>query len=75
MNIWEGRKKRKGNKPQETLNDRQQTKGWWRETGGGWNKWVRGINKGTCWDEHGVLYVSDESLGSIPETNTALYAK
>lgn len=33
-----------------------------------------GIKKGTCWNENGVLYISDESLYSTPETNTALYA-
>ena len=27
-----------------------------------------GIKKGTCWDEHWVLYVSDESLNSTPES-------
>ena len=32
-----------------------------------------GIKKGTCWDEHWVFYVSDESLGSTPETNTTMY--
>ena len=26
-----------------------------------------GIKEGTCWDEHWVLYVSDELLGSTPE--------
>ena len=31
-----------------------------------------GIREGTC-EEHGALYVSDESLGSTPETNTTLY--
>ena len=36
-------------------------------------KWVMGIEEGTCWDEHRILYVSDESLGSILETNTTLY--
>ena len=40
---------------------------------GGWAKWVMGIKEGTCWDEHWVLYVSDESLNSTPETNTILY--
>ena len=25
------------------------------------------IKEGTCWDEHWVLYVSHESLNSIPE--------
>ena len=29
------------------------------------------IKKGTC-DEHWVLYVSDELLNSIPETNITL---
>ena len=28
---------------------------------------VREIKEDTCWDEHWVLYVSDESLNSIPE--------
>ena len=23
---------------------------------GGWEKWVMGIEEGTCWDEHWVLY-------------------
>ena len=31
------------------------------------------IKEGT-WDEHWVLYVSDKSLNSTPETNIALYA-
>ena len=31
-----------------------------------------GIQEGTCWDEHWVSYVSDESLNSTPET-IALY--
>ena len=32
-----------------------------------------GIKEGTCWEEHWVLYVSDESLNSAPEINTTLY--
>ena len=40
---------------------------------GGWAKWVRGIKEGTCWDEHWVLYVNDESLGSTLETSTTVY--
>ena len=32
-----------------------------------------GIKEGTCYDEHWVSYVSDESLNSTPETNIALY--
>ena len=34
---------------------------------GGWAEGVRDIKEGTCWDEHWVLYVNDESLNSIPE--------
>ena len=34
-------------------------------------RWVVGIKDSTC-DELWVLYVSDESLNSTPETNTAL---
>jgi len=32
-----------------------------------------GIKEGTWCDEHWVLYVSDESLNSTPETNIILY--
>ena len=35
--------------------------------GRGWDRWVRGTEESTC-DEHWVLYVSDESLNSTPET-------
>ena len=41
---------------------------------GGWAKWARGIKTDTCWDEHWVLYVGDESLGSTPEIIVLLYA-
>ena len=30
--------------------------------------WVMDIEEGTC-DEHWVLYITDESLNHIPETN------
>ena len=40
---------------------------------GGWAKWVMGIKEGTCYDEQWVLYVSDESLNSTPETDITLY--
>jgi len=33
---------------------------------------VLGIKEGPCWDEHGVLYVGDESLDSAPEASAAL---
>ena len=32
-----------------------------------------GIEEGTCWDEHWVLYVSDESWESTPKTKSTLY--
>ena len=37
------------------------------------SRWVMGIEEGTRYDEYWVLHVSDESLNSTPETNTALY--
>ena len=36
-------------------------------------KWVMGIEEGTCWDEYWVLYVSDESWESTPQTKSTLY--
>lgn len=33
--------------------------------------WGMGIKEGSC-DEHFVLYVSDKSLDSTPETNSTL---
>ena len=36
-------------------------------------KWVMGIEKGTCWDEHWVLYVSNESREPTPKTKSTLY--
>ena len=64
QNRWaygNGGRIRKGNKPQETLNDREQTVDWPREVGGRWARWVLGTKEGTCCDEHWVLYVRDES--------------
>ena len=40
--------------------------------GGRQARWMMDIKEGTC-DEHWVLYVSDESLNSPPETNITLY--
>ena len=37
-------------------------------------KWVMGIEVGICWDEHWVLYISDESLDSTLETKSTVYA-
>ena len=39
---------------------------------GGWARCVMGIKEGTC-DEHWVVYVSDESLNSTPETTIMLF--
>ena len=36
-------------------------------------KWVTGIEEGTCWDEHWVLYVSNEPRESTPKTKSILY--
>ena len=33
-------------------------------------KWALGIEEGTCWDEHWLLYVSDESWESTPKAKT-----
>ena len=41
--------------------------------GGRRGKWMMDIKEGTCWEEHWVLYVSDESLGSTPEAKTTLH--
>ena len=43
--------------------------------GGAWEreKWVMGIEEGTCWDEHWVLYVSDEPWESAPQTKSIPY--
>ena len=35
--------------------------------GGGLANWLMGINEGTCWDEHCVLYLSNELINSIPQ--------
>ena len=39
----------------------------------GLGRWVMGFEEGTCWDEHWVLYVSDESQESTPEAKITLY--
>ena len=36
-------------------------------------KGVMGTEEGTCWDEHWVLYGSDESRESTPKTKSTLY--
>ena len=39
----------------------------------GQGRWMMGTEEGTCWDEHWVLYVSDESQESTPEAKSTLY--
>ena len=33
-------------------------------------EWMMGIEEGTCWDEHWVLYVSDEYGNLLPKPRT-----
>ena len=35
--------------------------------------WVMGTEEGTFWDEHWVLYVSNESQESTPKTKSTLH--
>ena len=67
---------RKRSKPGKRLlaiqNKLRVTEGEMGAEGGGWARWVTGIEEGTC-GEHWVLYVSDKSLNSAPETNIKLY--
>ena len=37
-------------------------------------KWEMGIEEGTCWDEHWVLGVRDDSWESTPEAKSTLYS-
>ena len=72
MNI--GERKKEESKPQETLYNREK-KDWGLMEGrweGGWAKWVMGLKEDTC-DKHWVLYISDESLNSTPETNIIFF--
>ena len=41
--------------------------------GAGQRKWVMGTEESTCWDEHRMLYVSDESWESTLEAKNTLY--
>ena len=62
--MGRGKKEREGNKPQDTLNNREQTEGWWREVGGGW---MVGIKKGIC------CCVQAMNHNSTHEINITLY--
>ena len=37
-----------------------------------WGNWVMGMKEGMQWNEHQMLYKTDESLISISETNNML---
>lgn len=54
MSIREGGRKKRREKPQETLH-REQTEGLWKKVVGGWSIWVMGIKEGACCDECWVL--------------------
>ena len=71
MNIGEGEKRGKQTIRDLTIENKPRLAGG--KVHGEWPKWVMGIKEGTCWDEHWVLYGSDEPLGSTLETNTTLY--
>ena len=70
MRRWEKKKRKVSHKRLLTIENKLRVAGG--EVGGEWAKWVMSIKKGTC-DERWVLYVSDESLNSTPETNITLY--
>lgn len=60
MNIGEGgkeEKKREGNKPRETLNDRDPTEARWREVCQGPARWIMGIKEGTVMSTGCFTYV------------------
>ena len=44
-----------------------------RVDGEGWGKRGMGIEEGTCWDGHWVLYGSDESWESTPKAKGTLH--
>ena len=68
MNTGEGKenkiKTERGKQITRDSNDTEQTEGC---------RWGVGRMEGTCWDEHWVSCVGDESPGPTPETNTTLY--
>ena len=72
MNIGEGKKKREWGAHHNRLITVKNKQVSWREMGRGWTRWATGIKEGT-YNEHWVLYISDESLNSTPETNITLY--
>ena len=65
MNIWEGKEKRVKQTVRVLMIENKL-----RVDGGGWAKWVMGIEEGTGGNGHWVSYVRDESLGSTPEAKT-----
>ena len=72
MNIGEkGKNREANNKRLLTIGNNGRVDGG--EVGGGQIKWVMGIQEGTRFVECWMLYVRDESLNYIPETNITLY--
>ena len=58
----------------QTMRDSgKQTEGYRREGLGGWGSWLMGIKECKCWDEHWVLYTTNESLNTTSKTNDVLY--
>ena len=51
----------------------KKTEGCQREMGQRWARCGMSITESTCWDEHWVLYVRDESPNSTRESENALY--
>ena len=76
--LWNVRKKRwtygkREKKRREEESETSHKRHLRRETkserwGGGWARQVMGIKEGICCNEQWVLYVTDESLTSTPET-------
>ena len=54
------------------LRNRERTEGGWGGPPPPAKEMRDGIEEGTCWDEHRVLYVSDESWESTPRTKSTL---
>ena len=70
MNIKERKKRKSVYKRVLMIENKLRVDGG--EMGGGCARWVMDIQEGTYRDEDWVLYVSDESLNSTPETNIPL---
>ena len=73
VGFGEGEGATRGNQAKkQTFNYREQTDGCQRGGEWGWVKLVMEIKEVTC-DEHRLLYVSEESPSSTPETSITPY--